>query len=150
MKDRMVLTARDIMDADVVTVDGERDVLACAKLLTERHKGYAVVLGPQGTIAGIVTEWDFLSKVLATGAMPSSLKVREIATPVVRSCPPETPAEDVVALMTKEGIRRIVVLAGAQVVGVITSRDVLRMFRQYVDKLSREIAGYNSTPTPTG
>jgi CBS domain-containing protein len=146
----MVLTARDIMDADVVTVDGERDVFACAQLLASRHKGYAVVLGPNNEVAGIVTEWDFLSKVLATGASPPSLRVREIATPIVRSCPPEMPAEDVVAVMAKEGIRRIVVRSGARVVGIITSRDVLVMFRQYVDKLSRQIAGYQSDPNPMG
>jgi len=146
----MVLTARDIMDAEVVTVDGERDVLSCARLMTERHKGYAVILGPQKEVAGIVTEWDFLSKVVAAGASPGPVRVRDIATPIVRSCKPETPAEDVVALMVKEGIRRIVVQSGTQVVGIITSRDVLAMFRQYVDKLSSQIAGYHSDPAPMG
>jgi CBS domain-containing protein len=146
----MVLTARDIMDPEVVTIDGERDVRACAQLLSERHKGYAVVLGPQHEVAGIVTEWDFLAKVLASGADPNRVRVREIATSIVRSCPPETPAEDVVELMAKEGIRRMVVRSGSQVVGIITSRDVLAMFRQYVDKLSSQIAGYHSDPTPLG
>jgi len=146
----MVLTARDIMDPHVVTVPGELDVRSCARLLTERHKGYAVVLGPKNELAGIVTEWDFLAKVIAAATDPAALRVREIATPIVRSCAPEAPAEDVVELMVKEGIRRIVVQAGNQVVGIITSRDVLVMFRQYVDKLSRQIAGYHSDPTPLG
>ncbi|MGA8664636.1 MAG: CBS domain-containing protein [Thermoplasmata archaeon] len=146
----MVLTARDIMDTQVVTVDGDQDVQSCSRLLTERRKGYAVVLGAQQQLAGIVTEWDFLSKVIAVGADAKSLHVREIATPIVRSCTPETPAEDVVELMVKEGIRRIVVLSGAKVVGIITSRDVLVMFRQYVDKLSAQIAGYHSDPAPLG
>jgi CBS domain-containing protein len=146
----MVLKASDIMDRDLVTVAGESDVLACARLLAERHKGYAVLVGPQNELAGIVTEWDFLAKVVAVSADPAALKVRDIATPVVRTCPPETPAEDVVAMMAKEGIRRIVVRAGTQVVGVITTRDVLHMFRQYIDKLSRDIAAYNSAPSTLG
>jgi CBS domain-containing protein len=146
----MVLTARDIMDPEVVTVNGDLDVLSCVRLLTERHKGYAVVLGPGQEVAGIVTEWDFLSKVLGVGASPSALRVKDIATPVVRSCTPETPAEDVVETMSKEGIRRIVVRSDTRVVGIITSRDVLRMFRQYVDKLSSQIAGYHSDPSPMG
>ena len=146
----MVLTARDIMEPDVVTVDGELDVLACARLLLERHKGYAVVLDVKKEVAGIVTEWDFLSKVVAVGASPASLRVREIATPIVRSCAPETPAEDVVQMMVTEGIRRIVVRSGATVAGVITSRDVLRMFREYIDKLSSQIASYHSNPPLLG
>ncbi len=138
------------MDSQVVTVDGELDVLACSRLLTERHKGYAVVLGPRKELEGIVTEWDFLSKIVTTGASSTSLRVREIATPIVRSCAPETTAEDVVEMMVKDGIRRIVVRSGTQVVGIITSRDVLAMFRQYIDKLSSQIAGYHSDPTPLG
>ncbi len=52
--------------------------------------------------------------------------------------------------MVKLGIRRIVVRSGNQVVGVITTKHILGSFRQYIDKLSSEIAGYQSTSTPLG
>jgi len=52
--------------------------------------------------------------------------------------------------MATSGIRRVPVRSGGRVVGIITSRDVLAMFRQYVDKLSSEIAGYHSDPNPMG
>ncbi|EQD57549.1 Cystathionine beta-synthase, core domain protein, partial [mine drainage metagenome] len=107
----MVLLARDIMDPTVVTVDAAADVRACARRLAERHKGYAIV--QEGTeIVGIVTEWDFLSKVLAEGIDPTTVRVRAIATPTVRSCAPDTPAEDLIQTMATEGIRRIVVRDG--------------------------------------
>jgi signal-transduction protein with cAMP-binding, CBS, and nucleotidyltransferase domain len=146
----MVLLARDIMDPKVLTVDDSMDVQACAQYLAERKKGYAVVLGPRAEVAGIVTEWDFLSKVIATGRDPAKLRVKDIATPIIRSCAPDTPAEDLVEMMATEGIRRIVVRSDSQVVGIITSRDVLVMFRQYVDKLSQQIAAYHSDPRPLG
>jgi len=146
----MVLRARDIMDPKVLTVDGELSVRNCAQYLMGQHKGYAVVLGPKGEVEGIVTEWDFLSKVLAAGADPSTVRVREIATPILRSCSPETPTEDLVETMATEGIRRMVVRSGEQVVGIITSRDVLVMFRQYIDKISSQIAGYHSDPSTLG
>jgi CBS domain-containing protein len=146
----MVLLARDIMEPNVLTVDGGTDVLACARTMSERHKGYAIVLGPGGEVAGIVTEWDFLQKVLAAGLDAAHTPVRAIASPVVHACAPETPAEDVVQTMATEGIRRLVVRSGDRVVGIITSRDVLAMFRQYVDKLSAQIAGYHSDPAPLG
>ena len=60
----MVLVAKDIMDPDVLTVDEAADALTCARAMAARHKGYAV-LTRQGGIAGIVTEWDFLAKVVA-------------------------------------------------------------------------------------
>ncbi|MCI4342523.1 MAG: CBS domain-containing protein [Thermoplasmata archaeon] len=146
----MVLLARDIMDSQVLTVPGSSDALSCAQIMVARRKGYAVVQAPVGTAVGIVTEWDFLEKVLAAGRDPSRVLVADLASPIVRPCTPETPAEDVVAVMASEGIRRMIVRSGDQVVGIITSRDVLAMFRQYVDKLSSEIAGYHSDPSPLG
>jgi CBS domain-containing protein len=146
----MVLLARDIMEAQVLTVPTHLDALSCARTMSAQHKGYAVVLSPTGGVAGIVTEWDFLDKVVAAGRDPAGVTVGELASPVVRSCPPETPAEDVVAAMAAEGVRRMVVRSGDQVVGIITSRDVLVMFRKYVDKLSSQIAGYHSDPPPLG
>jgi CBS domain-containing protein len=146
----MVLLAKDIMEKTVLTVDEGSDALSCARLMAQQHKGYAVLTRAPGTIAGIVTEWDYLSKIVATGQDPSKVAVREIATPAVDSCPPETPTDVVVTTMAEKGIRRMVVRSGDRVLGIITSRDVLRMFREYVDKVSSEIAGYQSNQSTLG
>jgi CBS domain-containing protein len=146
----MVLLAKDIMEKTVLTVDEGTDALACARAMVQQHKGYAVLTRPPGTIAGIVTEWDYLSKVVAPGRDPATTGVREIATAVVDSCGPDTATDVVVATMAEKGIRRMVVRSGDQVLGIITARNVLRMFREYVDKVSSEIAGYQSNPTTLG
>jgi CBS domain-containing protein len=146
----MVLLARDIMDSKVLTVSSSMDALSCARTLASQRKGYAVVLESDSSVAGIVTEWDFLEKILAAARDPSQVRIGEIASPIVKACAPETPAEDVVQSMAEHGIRRMVVRSGNQVVGIITSRDVLAMFRAYVDKLSGQIAGYHSDPPPLG
>ncbi len=145
----MVLLAKDIMDTAVLTVDEGADALACAQKMTSAHKGYAV-LTRGDAIAGIVTEWDFLAKIVAPARDPARIPVREIATATVDSCTPDTPTDAVVQTMAERGIRRIVVRSGDHVLGVITSRDVLRMFRAYVDKVSSEIAGYQTSATPLG
>jgi len=146
----MVLLARDIMDSKVLTVESTMDALSCARSLTAQRKGYAIVLRPTGEVGGIVTEWDFLEKIVAAGKDPERMSVADIASPIVRSCAPETPAEDVIEMMATSGIRRMPVRSGDRVVGIITSRDVLAMFRHYVDKLSSQIAGYHSDPNPLG
>jgi signal-transduction protein with cAMP-binding, CBS, and nucleotidyltransferase domain len=145
----MVLQAKDIMDADVLTVDENVDALACARTMAERHKGYAILVRA-GAIAGIVTEWDFLSKIVAPSRDPAQVAVREIATGVVDSCAPNTPTDVVVSTMAQKGIRRMVVRSGDRVLGVITARDVLSKFRTYVDQLSAEIASNQSQASPLG
>jgi CBS domain-containing protein len=146
----MVLVAKDIMEKTVLTVDEGVDALTCARTMAQQHKGYAILVKPSGTLAGIVTEWDYLSKIVAPGLDPAKVGVREIATSVVDSCPPDTPTDVVVTSMSEKGIRRMVVRSGDQVLGIITARTVLRMFREYVDKVSSEIAGYQPTQTTLG
>ena len=103
----MVVKAREIMHSDVMTVDPATTALACARQMVAARKGYAVLL-KEGRMQGIVTEWDFLAKV--------------------------------VARMAQEGIRRMVVTQGGRVVGMITSRDVIKAFKPYVDKISADIS----------
>ncbi len=144
----MVLRARDIMESPVLTVDEDLDALTCARLMVERRKGYAVVVAKTKSIVGIVTEWDFLEKITAPGADTASMRVSGLATRSIHSCPPDTPTDELVTQMATLGIRRMLVQSGDQVVGIITSRTVLTHFREYIDKISAQIAGYQAPSTP--
>jgi CBS domain-containing protein len=147
----MVLQAKDIMDRNLLTVDEETDALSAARKMVGARKGYAVLTrGAGASIAGIVTEWDFLEKVIATGVPPASVRVKEIGSATVQTCLPETPTDEVATMMATHGIRRIVVRSGDQVVGMITSRHVIAIFRQYIDKLTAQIAGYHVGTDPPG
>lgn len=147
----MVQRAKEIMDSNVLTVDAATDALACARTMVERHKGYAVVTqGSPPRVFGIVTEWDFLAKIVAAGTDPAGVRAVDLASSTVHACSPETPTDEVVATMAKYGVRRLLVMTDEGVVGVITAKNVLAIFRAYVDKLTSEIAGYQSNLTPLG
>ncbi len=147
----MVLLAKDIMESSFLTLDEETDALTGAKTMVAQRKGYAVVTrGGSSAVAGIVTEWDFLEKIVAREVDPKSRRIMDLASPTVHACAPDTPTDEVVTRMASLGIRRMVVRTEERVVGVITAKNVLGAFRQYVDKLSREIAGYQSSQTPLG
>jgi len=147
----MVLLAKDIMDAAILSMDEETDAMTCARAMVAQRKGYSIVTrgGPKAVV-GIVTEWDFLEKVLAAGKDPSKVRLSELASSNLQSCAPETPTDEVVNTMARLGVRRLVVRVGDEVVGVITTRNILSTFRKYIDKLSSEIAGYQSSATPLG
>ena len=147
----MVLRAKDIMDTSFLSMDDQTDALTAARTMVERRRGYTVVTsGGTGHIAGIVTEWDFLEKVVARGLDPSKVRLHELASTVVHSCSPETPTDEVVTAMANLGVRRMIVRVDDRVAGIITARNVLATFREYVDRLSREIASYQSSQTPLG
>lgn len=147
----MVLQAKEIMDPNFLAVDEGIDALACARRMVAARKGYAVLTRPgTATIAGIVTEWDYLEKIVAQARRPEETPVRSIATAEVQSCAPDTPTDEVATAMGSLGIRRMVVRSGDQVVGVISSRQVISIFRQYVDRLTAQIAGYQVGANPPG
>jgi CBS domain-containing protein len=145
----MGMRAKDVMETPVLSVDAATDSLSCARTMVARHKGYSVVVHA-GHVAGIVTEWDYLEKVVAAGRDPTKVTAGEIATPKVHSCAPDAPVDEVVSQMAREGIRRMIVLSGDQLLGIITARAVLANFRQYVDRLSTDIAAHHSDPVTLG
>jgi CBS domain-containing protein len=147
----MVVLAKEIMDSNLLALDSETDVLTAARRMVEARKGYAVVTrGGPTKIAGIVTEWDFLEKVVAPGADPARLTLGQIASTDIQGCAPDTPTDEVATRMATLGIRRMIVRSGDHVMGVITSRHLIGIFRQYIDRLSSQIAGYQSSTTPLG
>jgi CBS domain-containing protein len=147
----MVLLAKDIMDTDLLTVDEETDALACARRMVAARKGYAIATrGGAATVTGIVTEWDFIEKIVAPGTDPQTVRVKQIASSNVQGCGPETPTDEVASRMAALGVRRMVVRSGDQVVGVIASRHLIAAFREYIDRLTAQIAGSQSPGSPIG
>ncbi len=147
----MVLLAKDIMDASFLSLEETVDALAAAQRMVDQRRGYVIVTrGGPGMVSGIVTEWDYLSKIVATGADPARVLLKDLASRVTYSVAPDTPTDEVVTTMSKLGVRRMIVRTDDRVLGVITARNILAIFRPYIDRLSAEIAGYQSTQTPLG
>ena len=140
----MVLTIREVMDTRFPAVDATLSALdGVRRMVAERH-GYLLIL-QDGRPDGIVTEWDFIERVLAKGLDPPAVLLGSIASRPVVSCDAATPTSEVVDRMVEKGIRRMVITDGGRVVGVVGAKDVLRSFRAYVDRISADIARLQST-----
>ncbi len=134
------------MHRDVLLLGPSSSVFESARRMIAARKGYGV-LQREGRLVGIVTEWDVLEKVVARGADPATTPVESIASAPVVSCDANTPTHEVVERMAREGFRRMIVTEGAQVVGAITSKDLIAVFRQYIDKISADISRFQN-PLP--
>ncbi|MGC2289407.1 MAG: CBS domain-containing protein [Thermoplasmata archaeon] len=142
----MVAKAREIMHADVLSVDPATTAFDCARRMADAHRGYAVLV-KDGRMDGIVTEWDFVAKLVARGVDPATVPVAALASSPVASCDADTPTDEVVERMAREEIRRMVVTQGGRLVGMITSKDVIKAFKPYIDKLSADISGFQPSLT---
>jgi len=125
-------TVRDILKAkggDVCSISSRATVLDALKIMSEREIGALLVKGAAGEIAGILSERDYARKVILVGKSSSSTLVEEIMTPVDRMiiARPENTIEDCMDLFTGNNIRHLPVLDRSKLVGMISSRDVIRI-----------------------
>jgi len=137
----MVLYAKDIMKPYTNMFDCNLNAREAAKIMSNDHTGF-IIVEREGKPYGIVTEWDYVNKIVAKDLDPKDVKLCDIMNAPLISVSPSTPTDQVTELMNREGIRRLPVVENEKLIGVITSRDILRIFRDYMDNLSDVIARF--------
>jgi signal-transduction protein with cAMP-binding, CBS, and nucleotidyltransferase domain len=140
----MVLVARDVVEKEFLSLSRETTALEAARQMKAKRHGYAIIASSTGSPEGIVTEWDYLSKVVAEGRDPSHVKLGEIMTSDLVSVDANVGLDQVAELMAHKGIRRVLVLKDHKVIGVITAAIMLSRLKEYVDKVSSTIARLQS------
>jgi CBS domain-containing protein len=136
----MVLLAKDIVEKDYLTLSRETSALDAAKDMASSRHGCVVVIGADGRPEGIVTEWDYLSKLVAEGRSPSTARLEEIMSTDLVSVEADDGIDSVSQMMSERGIRRVLVVQEGKILGIITSRTVLKRLKDYVDRVSSQIA----------
>jgi CBS domain-containing protein len=136
----MVLVAKDVVEKDFLTFRRDMTALEAAKQMKASHHGFGVIVGPTGNPEGMVTEWDYVSKLVAEGKDPSKVKLEEIMTEVLVSAKANDGLDSVAQLMSEKGIRRVLILHEGKVIGVVTARMMLTRLKEYIDKVSTQIA----------
>ena len=140
----MVLVAKDIVEKEFLSLPRETSALEAAQQMKAKRHGYAIIASSTGSPEGIVTEWDYLSKIVAEGRDPSRVRLGEIMTSDLVSVDANVGLDQVAQLMTQKGIRRVLVLKDRKVIGVITAAIMLSRLKEYVDKVSSTIARLQS------
>jgi signal-transduction protein with cAMP-binding, CBS, and nucleotidyltransferase domain len=134
----LVLYARDIVVMDFLTLSPETTVLEAAKTMKSSRRGYAVI-GPREHPLGIVTEWDILSQVVAEEKDPEKVTLNQIMSKDIIFVDGGAGLSEVSQMMAQKGIRRLIVEEKGQVLGVITSKEMMARLKDYVDKVSIQI-----------
>lgn len=111
------MLAKNIMTKDVITVSPTMTVKNLAMTLIKNQISGAPVAGKNGKIIGIVSEADIVGK--------KGRDVKAIMSKKVISVNEETPVEEIAQLMTIHKIKRLPVMRGDQVVGVVSRADIV-------------------------
>jgi CBS domain-containing protein len=119
------LTVRDVMTADIATVNTTAKVSAAIEMMTTHDIG-SVIVTEQGKPVGILTERDILKRVC-----PERLCIRGVAVGEIMSFPlvhieADAGLGQASSLMALKNVRRLMVMDKGKVVGIVTQKDVIR------------------------
>ena len=121
----MMNSAGDIMTSPAVSIDAGATVAEA--LDTMRDQGISSILvrpaGP-GSEHGIVTKRDILAKVVVRDLDPEGLRVREVMRTPLITVRPHWGLEEISALMAAARIRRVAVVRGDEVLGILSDTDI--------------------------
>lgn len=121
----------ELMTTPVESCDQDEPVRRIARRLTEKGIGSVLIVGERQTLAGIVTERDLVTKVLAPEhADPNSLRARDIMTPTPLSMPPSTYMYEAIAFMQAHRIKHLPVVDRGEPLGMVSLRDMMRFRSQ--------------------
>jgi len=154
------MRAHQIMTKNVITVTPQTTIEKAAQTMLEAHISGLPVLDDQNKLVGIVSESDFLRRseigtgrkrpgwlqfFIGPGRAASEFvhergrKIEDVMTADPITVDEETPLEDLVRLMEKNDIKRLPVMDGATLKGIVTRSNLL----QAVASMAREV------PDPT-
>jgi CBS domain-containing protein len=114
---------REIMTVGVVSANHGTDVLTIAQLMRDHGVGSVVLCDSEGEPAAMVTDRDLAVRALAHNR-PSTEPVRSHGSKPLVTGDQEMELEEAAALMVRHRIRRLPVVDGGELVGIVTLDDI--------------------------
>lgn len=139
------MDAKDVMTRTVVTVSPDHSLRHAARIMLDRGISGVPVVDDDGRLVGIVTEGDLLRRSELAGPGLSSQqtetsdekarayvkshswKIGDVMSSDLVEVDEETPVARVAALMAERGIKRVPVMKGRRLVGIVSRADLLRV-----------------------
>jgi CBS domain-containing protein len=119
-------TAREIMTGGVECIGAEESVLEAARKMKQLGVGALPICGTDDRLKGMLTDRDIVVKVLGAGKDPSAVKAGELAQGEAVTIGADDDADEILHTMTRHKVRRLPVIDGHELVGMVAQADVAR------------------------
>ncbi|MET7888524.1 CBS domain-containing protein [Streptomyces avermitilis] len=119
-------TAREIMTSGTECIGADESVLEAAKKLKSLGVGALPICGTDNRLKGMLTDRDIVVKVLGAGGDPSTVKAGDLAQGEVVTIGADDDAGEILRTMSRHKVRRLPVIDGHDLVGMVALADVAR------------------------
>jgi len=119
-------TAREVMSTDCTCIGENDTLLDAAKKLKELDVGSLPICGEDNRLKGMLTDRDIVVKALAAGKDPNSTKAGELGQGDSKTVTigADDPIDEALRTMIDHGVRRLPVIDGHDLVGIISQADI--------------------------
>jgi CBS domain-containing protein len=132
---RTKMLVRDVMSSPVVTINENESSNKVAVAMDRGDLGAIIVTNEAGKSIGIITERDLVIRVLAKNLKPDSVQTKEIMTTPLVTIEPEATITEAARRMNRLDIRRLGVIYKGNLVGIISSKDVLGVMPELIETI---------------
>ncbi|WP_340819894.1 CBS domain-containing protein [Methanolobus sp. WCC4] len=118
------MSVKETMSKTIFDIDVSASVLEVAGKMAENDTDSVIVTEDADNI-GIITEHDIITKTVVKNVLPSEMTAKEIMSSPIIATRPSTSIIEAAEMMVKSNIRRLAVMEGDHIEGMITDRDII-------------------------
>ncbi len=120
----MAKTAREVMTGEAKCIGENETVAEAAKKMAELDVGSMPICGEDERLKGMLTDRDIVVKVIAKGQDPESTRAGEFGQGKPVTIGADDPVEDALHTMVEHKVRRLPVIDGHTMVGIVSQGDL--------------------------
>ncbi|PVX26598.1 MAG: hypothetical protein CW691_00925 [Candidatus Bathyarchaeum sp.] len=136
LRPRMLV--KDVMSSPAITVPQNTPVNKTAQLISSGRLGCIIVTSKDGKALGIITESDLVKRVLAKNILPSKLTAKEVMSTPLITVEPDEILTETARRMSKLDVRRMGVIYKGNLVGIISSKDILAITPELLENMQEK------------
>jgi CBS domain-containing protein len=140
----LTLKVEDVMVREVITIDENLTVKEAAEVMNKFEIGCLIAVR-KGKAIGIITERDLLKRVVAEARDANKTKVKDVMSSPLVVVEPSTDLEEAVHLMFQMKIKKLPVVEGKRLVGLVSLTDIAR-FQPQMIKILKQLASKHAAP----
>ncbi|MEM2091840.1 MAG: CBS domain-containing protein [Candidatus Bathyarchaeia archaeon] len=130
---RSSLLVKDVMSSPVITVNEDATADEAARLMRDNNIGCVIVSTRDDKPIGIITERDLVIRVVAENIQPSKITAKEIMSAPLKTIEADKTISEAAREMNRLNIRRLAVMYKGQLVGIISSKDILSVTPELIE-----------------
>jgi len=117
---------QDVMTRNPKVLRGSSTIMEAARAMRDFKIGDVIIVDETNQVRGIVTDRDLVVKAVAAGSDASKITIESVCTKDVTALTPTQTTDDAVKMMREKAIRRLPVVDGKNLVGVVSLGDLAK------------------------